>query len=129
MSGNLTRDPEVRYLNSGTAVCEIGLAINERVKRQGEWTEETHFFEWVLWGRTAEVAGEYLKKGRTVLLEGRARLEQWEQDGQRRQRVKFTCDRMEMVGGRDSAPTEQQKAPVSRKPETEPVGYTDDIPF
>jgi single-strand DNA-binding protein len=99
--GNITRDFEVKYLQSGMAVTEIGLAVNERRKNQaGEWVDETVFVDVTLWGRTAEVAGEYLSKGSPVLIEGRLRLDQWEQEGQKRSKLRVTCDRMQMIGGR-----------------------------
>ena len=66
--GNLTRDVELRYTQSGTAVTEIGLAVNDRVKRNDEWVDETTFVDITLWGRTAEVASEYLAKGSSVLI-------------------------------------------------------------
>ena len=75
--GNLTRDVEVRYTQSQTAVTEVGLAVNDRVKKQGEWVDETTFVDITLWGRTAEIAGEYLSKGSPVLIEGRLKLDQW----------------------------------------------------
>ncbi len=81
--GNLTRDVVVKYTQSQTAVTEIGLAVNDRVKKQGEWVDETTFVDITLWGRTAEIAGEYLSKGAPVLVEGRLKLDQWEQDGQK----------------------------------------------
>ena len=75
LMGNLTRDVEVRHLQSGMAVADIGLAVNDRRKNQaGEWVEEATFVDITLWGRTAEVAGEYLSKGRSVLIEGRLQL-------------------------------------------------------
>ena len=80
--GNVTRDPELRYISSGTAVTDIGLAVNDRRKNaQGEWVEETTFVDVTLWGRTAEVAGEYVSKGSPLLIEGRLKLDQWEKDG------------------------------------------------
>jgi single stranded DNA-binding protein len=81
--GNLTRDPEVRHTsNKGTAVCDIGLAINRIVGGdEGEKKEETTFVDVTLWGRQAEIAGQFLKKGRPVFIEGRLRTETWEQDG------------------------------------------------
>ncbi|MFM8984674.1 MAG: single-stranded DNA-binding protein [Planctomycetia bacterium] len=71
--GNVTRDPELRYISSGTAVTDIGLAVNDRRKdgKTGEWIEETTFVDVTLWGRTAEVAGEYVTKGSPLLIEGR----------------------------------------------------------
>ncbi len=98
--GNLTRDPELRYIGSGTAVSDIGLAINDRVKRNNEWVEETTFVDVTLWGRTAEVANEYLSKGSSVLIEGRLKLDTWEKDGQKRSKLKVVGEKMQMVGGR-----------------------------
>lgn len=99
--GNVTRDIEVKYLQSGMAVTEIGLAVNDRRKNQaGEWVEETTFVDVTLWGRTAEVAGEYLSKGSPVLIEGRLKLDQWEKDGQKHSKLRVTGERMQMVGSR-----------------------------
>src|SRR5262245_12903084 len=99
--GNLTRDVEVRYLQSGTAVADIGMAVNDRRKGQnGEWIEETTFVDITLWGRTAEVAGEYLSKGSPTLIEGRLKLDQWETDGQKRSKLKVIGERMQMLGSR-----------------------------
>jgi len=100
--GNLTRDPDVRYLQSGMAVCDIGLAVNDRRKNaSGEWVEETTFVDVTLWGRTAEVASEYLSKGSPALIEGRLKLDTWEaNDGQKRSKLKVVCERMQMLGGR-----------------------------
>src|SRR5687768_5600457 len=70
--GNLTRDVEVKYLQSGMAVADVGVAMNDRRKnQQGEWVEETTFVDVTLWGRTAEVASEYLNKGSQIFIEGR----------------------------------------------------------
>src|SRR3954463_3669379 len=99
--GNLTRDVEVRYLQSGTAVADVGLAVNDRRKGQnGEWIEETTFVDITLWGRTAEVAGEYLSKGSPGLVEGRLKVGQWEADGQKRSKLKVIGERMQLLGSR-----------------------------
>ena len=100
--GNLTRDPELRYTPGGTAVTEIGLAVNDRRKNaQGEWVDETTFVDVTLWGRTAEVASEYLSKGSPLLIEGRLKLDRWEgQDGQKRSKLRVVGERMQMLGGR-----------------------------
>ena len=98
--GNLTRDPEVRYIPSGTAVCDIGLAVNDRVKRGEQWVDETTFVDITLWARTAEIANEYLSKGSSVLIEGRLKLDTWEKDGQKRSKLKVVADKMQMLGGR-----------------------------
>lgn len=98
--GNLTRDPELRYISSGTAVSDIGLAVNDRVKRGDQWVEEATFVDITLWGRTAEVANEYLSKGSQVLIEGRLKLDTWEKDGQKHSKLKVIGERMQMLGSR-----------------------------
>jgi single-strand DNA-binding protein len=101
LMGNITRDFEVKYLQSGMAVTELGLAVNDRRKnQQGEWVEETTFVDITLWGRTAEVAGEYLSKGSPVLIEGRLKLDQWEKEGQKHSKLRVVGERMQMLGGR-----------------------------
>lgn len=100
--GNLTRDPELRYIPSGTAVTEIGLAVNDRRKAaNGEWVEETTFVDVTLWGRTAEIATEYLSKGSPVLIEGRLKLDSWQdKEGQKRSKLRVVGERMQMVGSK-----------------------------
>jgi single-strand DNA-binding protein len=99
--GNLTRDPELRYIPSGMAVSEIGLAVNDRVKRNDQWVDETTFVDITLWGRTAEVANEYLSKGDPVLIEGRLKLDSWEKDGQKRSKLRVVGEKMQMLGSRE----------------------------
>ncbi len=105
LMGNLTRDPELRYTPSGTAVSEVGLAVNDRRKSQsGEWIDETTFVEVTLWGRTAEVASEYLNKGSQILIEGRLKLDTWQSnDGQKRSKLHVVAERMQMTGSRSGA--------------------------
>ncbi len=117
--GNLTRDPELRYIQSGTAVSDVGLAVNDRRKNSnGEWIEETTFVDVTFWGRTAEVASEYLGKGSPVLIEGRLKLDSWEtQDGQKRSRLRVVCERMQMLGSqgrgtRRSSPCGSKRGPA-----------------
>ena len=89
--GNLTRDPEVRYTPKGTAVTELGMAVNRvYTAENGEKREEATFVDVTFWGRTAEIAGEYLKKGRPVFIEGRLQLDTWDdkQSGQKRSKLK-----------------------------------------
>lgn len=98
--GNLTRDIELKYTPGGTAVTDIGMAVNDRRKTaNGEWVDETTFVDVTLWGRTAEVASEYLGKGSPILVEGRLKLDTWEADGQKRSKLRVVCDRMQMLGG------------------------------
>lgn len=99
--GNVTRDPELRYISTGTAVTEIGLAVNDRRKTaSGEWVEETTFVDVTLWGRTAEIAGEYVTKGSPLLIEGRLKLDTWEKDGKKNSKLRVVCDRMQLLGSR-----------------------------
>ena len=98
--GNLTRDIELKYTPGGTAVTDIGMAVNDRRKNaSGEWVDETTFVDVTLWGRTAEVASEYLGKGSPILVEGRLKLDSWETDGQKRSKLRVVCERMQMLGG------------------------------
>jgi single-strand DNA-binding protein len=147
--GNLTRDPELRYLPSGMAVSDIGLAVNDRRKTPaGEWVEETTFVDVTLWGRTAEVASEYLNKGSPVLIEGRLKLDSWgTSDGQKRSKLKVVGEKMQMLGGKGSGAGEggarapaargarqAQSANASDGPppdefEQQPPAAGDDIPF
>jgi single-strand DNA-binding protein len=100
--GNLTRDPELRYIPSGTAVSDIGLAVNDRIKRGDQWVEEPVFVDVTLWGRTAEIANEYLSKGSPVLIEGRLKLDRWEKDGQKHSKLKVIGERLQMLGAREA---------------------------
>jgi len=100
--GNLTRDPQVRYTPSGTAVTELGLAVSRQWfdKQSNSKKEDTTFVDVTVWGRTAEVAGEYLSKGRPVLIEGRLQLDTWQdkESGQNRSKLKVVCENMTMLG-------------------------------
>ncbi len=136
LMGNLTRDVELKYIQSGSAVTEVGLAVNDRRKSQsGEWIEETTFVDVTLWGRTAEVASEYLGKGSPVLIEGRLKLDTWETDGQKRSKLRVVGERMQMLGGRtggggtpSSQPNNEFSEPATVA--TPPAGPPeDDIPF
>lgn len=107
LMGNLTRDPEIKYTPKGTAVAEIGLAVNRVYSTdQGERREETTFVDVELWGRQAEIAGEYLKKGRPVFIEGRLKLDTWDDKttGQKRSKMRVVGETMQLLGGRDGAP-------------------------
>ena len=124
--GNITREIELRYTQSGTAVTDIGLAINERKKNpSGEWVDDPQFIDATLWGRTAEVAGEYLGKGSPILVEGRLKLETWESDGQKRSRLKVVGERMQMLG---KPKTGSNTADQNADQNTVAAGATDDTP-
>lgn len=101
LMGRLTRDPELRYIPSGMAVSEVGVAVSDKRKNaKGEWVEETTFVDVTIWGRTAEVVNEYLSKGSPIFIEGRLKLDQWETDGQKRSKLRVVCERMQMIGSK-----------------------------
>lgn len=105
LMGNLTRDPEVRYTPKGTAVTELGIAVNRIYTGEtGEKREEVTFVDVTVWGRTAENVGEYLRKGRPVFIEGRLQLDSWEdkQSGQKRNKLKVVADNVQFLGARGS---------------------------
>lgn len=106
--GNLTRDPQVRYTPGGTAVTDLGLAVSRQWfdKASNSRREETTFVDVTLWGRQAEVAGDYLAKGRPVLIEGRLHLDTWDdrETGQKRSKLKVIGENMTMLGSRGDGP-------------------------
>src|SRR6184192_2509405 len=115
--GNLTRDPEVRYTPKGSAVCDLGIAINRQYTLDsGEKREEVTYVDVVLWSRLAEIAGEYLKKGRPVFIEGRLQLDTWDdkQSGQKRSKLRVIGETMQLLGSRPSAsasePADEERA-------------------
>jgi single-strand DNA-binding protein len=141
--GNLTRDPEVRYTPKGTAVAEIGLAVNRIYSGEdGEKKEETTFVEVTLWARQAEIAGQYLKKGRPVFIEGRLQLDTWDdkQTGQKRSRLRVVSESLQLLGSRQEGESSSPAAPPRRASAAAPPSRPeprdpdldvepDDIPF
>ncbi len=128
--GNLTRDPEVRYTPKGSAVAEIGLAVNRVWTENGTKREETTFVDVTVWGRTAEIAGEYLKKGRPVLIEGRLQLDSWDdkQSGQKRTKLKVVGETLQLLGGKsETRQRESYQKPSKPPPKGEPED--DEPPF
>lgn len=109
LTGNLTRDPELRTLPSGASICDITIAVNESTKVNGEWTKRANFFNISAFGKTAENSARYLSKGRQVAVEGRLRFDSWEKDGQKRTAVKVLADNIQFIGGKNDA--EQTSAP------------------
>src|SRR5919198_6304872 len=104
--GNLTRDPEVRYTPKGSAVCDLGIAVNRVYTTEGgERREEVTFVDVVLWARLAEIAGEYLRKGRPVFIEGRLQMDTWDdkQTGQKRTKLRVVGESMQLLGSRPPA--------------------------
>ena len=147
--GNCTRDPEVRYTPKGTAVTDLGLAMNRYYSSDGgEKREETTFVDVTLWGRQAEVAAEYLKKGRPVYIEGRLQMDSWEDknSGQKRSKLKVVGEQMQLLGSREggggggggggfqqereSAPPQQESQEAGGNDGAQfSSGDDDDIPF
>ena len=143
--GNIGRDPEVKYSNSGAAVCNVSLATTRRWKSKttDEAMEETEWSRVVFYDRLAEIAGEYLKKGRSVYVEGRLKTRKWQdKDGAERYTTEIVADNMQMLGGRDDAerPAERtertERSPArTSAPRTSAVSASgfddmdDDIPF
>ena len=138
LMGNLTRDIELKHIPSGMAVANIGLAVNRRYKsKEGENREETTFVDCEAWGRTAEVMQQYLAKGRPVFIEGRLKLDTWQdKDGSNRSKLKVVVESFEFIdsrggdsgggGGGSSQPA--YSGARSGESQHEPIG-DDDIPF
>ncbi|MFP4687805.1 MAG: single-stranded DNA-binding protein [bacterium] len=136
--GNLTRDPELRYTPSNTAVADLGLAVNRNYRdASGETQEDVTFVDITVWGRTAENCSQYLSKGSPVFVEGRLTLDQWENnEGQRRSKLKVTAQRVDFLGSPGGASGQQQGAsrPADETPEDILEDVTveeteDDVPF
>lgn len=149
LMGNLTRDPELKFLPSGTSVANFGLAMNERYtdRQSGEQKESVCFVDVEAWGRQAEIANEYLSKGRPVFIEGALKFDSWEtEDGSKRSKLSVRAFRIQFIGGRSdgdemgggyadaqpaAAPTEQQAYQEAPAPEASSTSSAteDDIPF
>ena len=100
ITGNLTRDPEVRSLPSGTSVCELRVACNGRRKNsEGNWEDDPNYFNVSVWGQQGENCKRYLSKGRGVAIDGRLRWREWETDGQKRQAVDIIAETVQFLGG------------------------------
>lgn len=146
--GNVTRDPEVRFTPKGTAVAEVGLAINRVFTPEGgEKREETTFVDVTFWGRQAEIVGEYAKKGKPIYVEGRLQLDTWDdkQSGQKRSKLRVVGEQLQLLGGRPGgggqsgggdydggeAPAPRPQRPPAAARPAAPVEQPDDddIPF
>lgn len=121
--GNLGQDPNVKFLESGTAVCNFSVACTESWTKDGEKKESTEWVNIETWDKLAEICGEYLVKGKQVYLEGKIKTEKWDKDGQTHYRTKVVCHVMKMLGGKKSKPDDGYKPP------DELPGDDDDIPF
>ena len=134
--GNLTRDPELKNIPSGACVADMGLAINERfTTKDGEKKDQTCFVDIVVWGRQAETCGEYLHKGSSVLIEGKLKYDQWEKDGQKRNKLRVQADRVVFLDSRenraeepDATEDDASPAPQVEKSSQAELG-SDNVPF
>ncbi|MCX7025679.1 MAG: single-stranded DNA-binding protein [Spirochaetes bacterium] len=148
--GRLTRDAELKYTNSGIAVCKFAIAINTRKKQGDQWVDEPNFFDVVFWGKAGEAVNQYLTKGKLVAVEGELRQNRWEQDGQSRSKVEISANNVRLLGGGSGGPqgansdrsvrSERQDHPdtQAKTPSASPSGrgdapppddFNDDIPF
>ena len=101
MTGNLTRDPELRSLPSGMSVCSLRIACNTRRKgASGEWEDKPNYFDVTVWGAQGENCARYLSKGRPVAVDGRLEWREWEQDGNKREAVEIVADSVQFLGSR-----------------------------
>ena len=114
LAGNLTRDPELRNTPTGQSICQFGLAINSKYKsKTGEDREEVTFIDCEAWGKTGELVAKYLTKGRPALVDGRLKMDQWEDKTTRekKSKIKVVVDNVQFLGGRDDSAKPQQSAP------------------
>lgn len=127
--GRITRDIELRHTPSGTALTDLGLAVNRRRKEGDNYVEETTFIDVTLWARQAELAAEYLEKGREVYIEGRLQMDTWEdkETGKTRSKLKVVGENMQFLGGVLGGKSETPKAAPAAAPNN--LETADDIPF
>lgn len=137
--GTLGQDPEVKYLTNGNAVCNLSLATSEqwKDKQTGEKKEKTEWHRVVMFGKVAEIAGEYCRKGSQVYIEGKLETREWEKDGVKRYTTEIKVDMqgtLQLLGGRpadggNAAPRQQQSRPAPQQAEPQDDFDTDSIPF
>jgi single-strand DNA-binding protein len=131
ISGNLTRDPELRATASGMPVLGLGVAVNDRRKNQstGDWEDYPNFIDCTMFGARAEAVSNFLSKGSKVAIEGKLRWSQWERDGQKRSKIEVIIDEIEFLSSRDSASSNAHHKGVDIPPAPEVSVYDEDIPF
>ncbi len=134
LTGNLTRDPELRHTPSGTAVCKLRIAVNTRRKdgQSGEWIDKPNYFDVTVWGAQGENCARFLSKGRPVAIDGRLDWREWEaQDGSKRQAVEIIADSVQFLGGRGDGEAQREYVPASdvAADRSDFGPADDDIPF
>lgn len=148
--GRLTRDAELKYTNSGQAVCHFSVATSSRKKKGDQWVDEASFWDVDLWGKQGESLNQYLVKGKLVAVEGTMRQDRWEQDGQSRMKVQISANTVQLLGGNSSGgqqggssqgsqetqggpreyqgrPAGRSQGPAAQAPASD--DFSDDIPF
>ncbi len=126
LAGNLVRDPEIRYLPSGTSVTSFGIAVNERIKKGDVWEEQASFFDVTVFGKMGENCAEYLSKGRPVLVEGKLRQRRWETDGMKKSKIEVIADNVQFLGSKGGGTSEGAKGGA---PDPGGDAPGEDIPF
>lgn len=135
LSGRLTRDCELKYTSGGTAVLSGSIAVSERVKRGDEWQDEASFFDFAVFGKTAEGVKPYTTKGRQVVISGRLKQDRWTaQDGSARNRVTVIAGNFQLVGGNSQGGNSQGNAQAGQYQQEQYNPYSgadfpEDIPF
>ena len=137
LTGNLTRDIEVRYTQSGMAIGSIGIAVNDRTKNSstGEWEDYANFINCTMFGKRAESLQPYLLKGQKVAIDGKLRYSTWESDGQKRSKIEVIVDDLELLGSRNNsggqaAPNKDAySAPATPVVNEDDSVYAEDVPF
>lgn len=144
--GRLTRDAELKYLSSGSAVCKFSIAVNRRIKKGDAWEDEASFFNVVLFGKAGESINQYLTKGKQVAIDGELHQSRWEKDGKTESRVEIYANNVQLLGGgkegQEHGSSQSNGAGYQKQPQnantgasradtgiTEPPDFPDDIPF
>ena len=129
INGRLTRDAELKYTNSGMAICKFSIATNRSVKKGDKWEDEANFFECTMFGKRAESINQYLTKGQQVSISGELRQERWEKDGKQNSRVTISVNNLQLIGGKTDS-TKREPRNNSNENFGGPENFADDqIPF
>ncbi len=134
--GRLTRDSELKYTNSGTAICKFSLAVNRKKKQDEQWVEEVSFFDVTLWGKLGESISQWLNKGKQVAVSGGLRQNRWEQGGQNRSKVEIVASHVQLLSGDSQTSGQGAERPQQGSVKSQqsfygngPENFEDDIPF
>jgi len=130
--GRLTRDAELKYTNTGSAVSKFSLAVNRRRRSGDQWVEEANYFDIVLWGKAAEVLSQYLVKGKEIALEGELHQNRWEQEGQQRSKVEIIANNIQLLGSARGSGQQSGGYGNTNNQEAQDISpdhFDDDIPF